>query len=88
LSTPYHPALDCLRKIRSEPSFKNIPIAVYSALNSKKLLEETFDSGADYFLVKPNSYSELHKLLKKFFNEEFRKFNGNKVRSNFIFQAQ
>jgi len=87
LSTPFALGLDCLKKIRNDRDFDNVPVAIYCGMNSNKLLEESFESGADYFLVKPNNYSETFRLFKKLFNEGLFHLKERTTQSNFILQA-
>jgi PleD family two-component response regulator len=86
LSTPFALGLDCLKQIRTDPAFDDVPVAIYSGLNSRKMVEESFELGANYFLVKPNNYSETFRLFKKLFNQGWLN-EESKVQSNFILQV-
>jgi PleD family two-component response regulator len=85
LSTPFRLGLECLKQIRNDPRFDDVPVAIYSGLNSKMMVEESFEAGANYFLVKPNSYSETFRLFKKLFNEGL--LNAKAHKSNFILEV-
>jgi PleD family two-component response regulator len=87
LSTPFAMGLDCLKQIRNDLEFDNVPVAIYSGLNSKMIVEESFEAGANYFLVKPNNYSETFRLFKKLFKEGLMHVKELKAQSNFIVEV-
>lgn len=65
LNMPYKNGLDCLKEIRANEKFNEILIAVYSTSANEKAIEETFYSGANNYIKKPNTFAMLKKLLGK-----------------------
>jgi CheY-like chemotaxis protein len=65
LNMPRKSGLDCLKEIRSNEKFKEIPIAIYSTSASKNDIEETFRHGANVYIKKPSDFSILKQLLAK-----------------------
>ena len=54
---------DFLAKVKKEDELKNIPVIIFTAHLDPLLVEETKALGADNFILKPNRYSELKRIL-------------------------
>lgn len=65
LNMPFMNGFESLRKIRANEKFRDIPIAIYSTSASEKDQEDTFVSGANVYIKKPNDFSVLKKVLKE-----------------------
>jgi DNA-binding response OmpR family regulator len=62
---PYMSGLEVVRKVKSDLALKNIPVIVLSTMGQESIVEEAFDLGADDYLKKPFSLSELSIRIKK-----------------------
>ena len=62
---PYMSGLEVVRKVKNDLSSKNIPVIVLSTMGQESIVEEAFDLGADDYLKKPFSLSELSIRIKK-----------------------
>lgn len=83
LNMPIKNGVQALKELREIPEFKNIPIvAIYSTSISEKDQADTFLLGADAFISKPNDYKDLHKLIQKIFEIDWK--NRNTDKKNFI----
>lgn len=65
LNMPLKNGLECLKEIRSNEKLKDISIAIYSTSENEKDVEETFHSGANIYITKPNNFDDLKKALSK-----------------------
>ena len=65
LNMPYKNGMECLKEIRHNEKFKSIAIAIYSTSGSEKDVEDTFLSGANIYIKKPNNFAMLRQLLFK-----------------------
>ena len=65
LNMPRKNGLECLKEIRSNEKLKDISIAIYSTSASEKDIDETFHSGANVYIQKPNSFNDLKEVLAK-----------------------
>ena len=54
---------DFLAEVKKEDELKNIPVIIFTAHFDPLLVEETKALGADNFIIKPNRYSELKRIL-------------------------
>ena len=61
----YMSGLEVVRKVKNDLSSKNIPVIVLSTMGQESIVEEAFDLGADDYLKKPFSLSELSIRIKK-----------------------
>jgi len=59
---------ECLQDIREEKRFNTIPILIYSNAFDLDMIEQLFEMGANRYLQKPNSFSELESSLEKIIN--------------------
>jgi DNA-binding response OmpR family regulator len=62
---PYMSGLEVVRKVKNDLASKNIPVIVLSTMGQESIVEEAFDLGADDYLKKPFSLSELTIRIKK-----------------------
>lgn len=63
LNMPKKNGIECLHEIKANPKFSNIAIAIYSTSSSEEHIEETFVSGANIYIKKPNEFTALKKVL-------------------------
>lgn len=66
LNMPILSGFETLQQIRENDKFKNIPvIAIYSTSATQDGINTTFTLGANAYVVKPISFGDLKKLVKK-----------------------
>lgn len=65
LNMPIMNGFECLEAIRNAPHLKDIMVAIYSTSSAERDIEETFEKGANIYIKKPSSFSELKKSLKQ-----------------------
>ncbi len=65
LNMPRKSGMECLKEIKSITKLRDIVIAIYSTSSSEKDIEDTFYSGANVYMRKPNDFGKLKELLNK-----------------------
>lgn len=65
LNMPKKNGIETLHEIKQDSKFKNMAIAIYSTSSSEEHIEETFVSGANIYIKKPNDFSVLKKILNE-----------------------
>lgn len=65
LNMPRKNGIECLHEIKANPKFNDIAIAIYSTSSSEEHIEETFVSGANIYIKKPNDFEALKKVLSE-----------------------
>jgi two-component system, OmpR family, response regulator VicR len=61
---PYVSGLEIVKAVKSIKE-KNIPVIVFSSMGQESVVEEAFELGADDYITKPFSLSELTIRIKK-----------------------
>ena len=74
----------CLREIRSDKKFDELPIIVYSALRDLESIEFCFREGTNLYVLKPDTYSQIVEAVEKIFSFNWRKMRYFPTRSNFV----
>jgi CheY-like chemotaxis protein len=64
LNMPKMNGKQCLKLLKEDGSFKNIPVIIYTTSYQERDKEETMGLGAHYFLTKPTSMGQLKKELR------------------------
>ena len=65
LNMPRKSGLECLKEMKQNEKFKNIPIVIFSTSADSGYIEKTFDHGANYYARKPGTFIFLKKLIEK-----------------------
>jgi CheY-like chemotaxis protein len=63
LNMPVMNGWDCLKKLKNNPEFQDIPVIMISTSSHQKDIETASALGAICYLVKPNSFNDLKQLL-------------------------
>ena len=64
INMPYYNGLEIINLVKNELN-KNIPVIVITSVRFEKTIMEAFELGADDYVVKPFSPSELIKRIKR-----------------------
>lgn len=63
LNMPGMDGKECLKEIKSNPLFKDIPVIMYTTSSQPKDMEETMKQGAIGYITKPSSLKDLKTIL-------------------------
>lgn len=63
LNMPRKSGIECLKEIRANERLRRISVAIYSTSSSEQDIEDTFVSGANVYIKKPNDFNMLKKIL-------------------------
>ncbi|SDJ95223.1 response regulator [Flavobacterium noncentrifugens] len=69
LNMPVMSGLECLHAIRSLEKLRGLTIVIYSTSAHPSDIKNTFEAGANCYLIKPASYVQLQKILCDIFIE-------------------
>lgn len=73
LNMPKLSGIETLKKIREDERFKNIPvIAIYSTSATIDGIKDTLGLGANVYIVKPISFSDLKKIIAKVIETDWK----------------
>lgn len=85
LNMPEKGGKECLREIRSDNKLKDLPVLIYSTSSSKKDIDETFELGANLYITKPSSFSELRRTIKNVLDMDWSDNHAAADRNSFVF---
>ncbi|MET3025626.1 response regulator [Flavobacterium sp. UW10123] len=63
LNMPIMNGWECLRQLKMEERYKNIPVIMISTSSHKNDMEAAANLGAACYFVKPNSFNDLKEML-------------------------
>jgi CheY-like chemotaxis protein len=65
INMPHKDGLEALTEIRSFPEFESLPLIIYSTTTNASIIEASYKKGASLFVVKPNNFDGMMKVVKK-----------------------
>lgn len=88
LNMPIKGGKECLEEIRSDQKYADLPIVIYSTSMNKKDIAETYELGANLYLPKPNSFSELKKIVKILKQIDWRNHQPGMQQEKFVLRSR
>lgn len=79
LNMPYINGKECLKVLRQNPEYNKVPILIYSTSNAKSDIEYCLQNGANYYIVKPNSYHAVKLVVTDIYNGTIESKSSNWV---------
>lgn len=64
INMPIMDGWECLRKLKENSDYRNIPAIIYSTSSARKDIEMAYSLGAFLFLTKPEDFQELCEILE------------------------
>jgi CheY-like chemotaxis protein len=87
INLPYKNGISCLKELRSKEDYDSVKIVMYSTSCSSREIDSCYSLGADFFLVKPSSFSSLQRQLKELFQNDYFVKNQKPPREAFVFNS-
>jgi DNA-binding NarL/FixJ family response regulator len=78
--------MDCLKEIYNLNLLPGTPIVIYSTSNNTQEVDEAYNHGAMFYIVKPTSDKELTKLVKLAISILGKPKSERVDKSNFVLQ--
>jgi two-component system response regulator len=63
LNMPKIDGRQCLRLIKANPQYCKIPIIIFSTSNNPEDISQSYELGANSYIIKPYSYNELVEII-------------------------
>ncbi|MDJ1482056.1 response regulator [Cytophagaceae bacterium YF14B1] len=64
LNMPRKDGRQALKEIKSNPEWRFIPVLVFTTSEAEKDIEESYQLGANSYIVKPSDYTKLTDLIR------------------------
>jgi CheY-like chemotaxis protein len=71
INMPFRNGIECLATIRANKKFDKVPVVMYSTTNNKLNVEACYDGGATLYVVKPNTFEEVDRMVKKICSKDW-----------------
>lgn len=71
LNMPVKNGYECLEEIRANEHFANIPVVIYSTSSSREHIDDTYRKGANLYVCKPESFSDLKLIAGKLITQKW-----------------
>ncbi len=84
LNMPIKNGMQCLCEIRNHPRLQDLLVAIYSTSSSEADIEETFVNGANIYINKPNSFSDLKQAIEKVLQLNWQYHTSALNKDNFL----
>lgn len=86
LNMPRMNGKECLEVIRRHPFLKDLRIVIYSTHLSKKEADYMYELGANLYIKKPNTVSELRAMMEKVLAIDWDDYTPQPKRENFVWE--
>src|SRR5690349_21810721 len=70
---PYKDGRACIREIRADKRFDELPVITYSSIKQVESTEFFYREGANLYVIKPSSFKELKEILQKILSIDWKK---------------
>ncbi len=84
IEMPCKDGMACIREIRQNREFDNMPVVMYTSFFTEKYIEQAYRTGANLFLAKSQSFSELVGKLKKIFALNWKEYLHFPTQDSFV----
>lgn len=86
LNMPIKNGYECLEEIRAHQRIGNVPVVIYSTSTSREHIDYTYNKGADLYICKPESFSEIKLIAGKLMALKWG-VHSQPLRENFVLKA-
>lgn len=84
LNMPFKNGFQCLREIRQNELLKDMLVIIYSTTANPEEVEEVYNKGANLFIKKPSSFTELRRILGHVFSLDLKKYVDTIQKEKFV----
>jgi|GEM_PF-151983 len=88
LNMPLKSGHECLREIRNTQSLSTIPVIIYSTSRSPEDIDATYNTGANFYFPKPDSFRDFKTVMKKVLSLDLHEVLQPRQREHFILSVK
>jgi CheY-like chemotaxis protein len=86
LNMPYKDGIETLTEIKANHNFKNIPVIIFSTSKNLSQINSCYQKGASFYVVKPETFDDITKVVKKVFSINWKEGSYQPSRENFVLE--
>lgn len=75
-------------EIRRNSEYNHVPVIMYTSLKGDKYVDESYANGANFYLLKANSISQLAARLKMIFSIDWKSYNYYPPKAEFVLNPE
>ena|ERR1700730_5334960 len=87
INMPCKDGVTCITQIRKNESLDHVPVIMYTSLKSVEYVNQCYEYGANFFLIKANSIGELTEKLEKIFSIDWKTYMYYPPKNQFVMGA-
>ena len=88
INMPCKTGRECLREIRSNKKYDNVPVIMYTSFRDEHNVEDSFRNGANLYLVKPNNIRELVDRIGMILSIDWKAYSYFPQKDKFVISPQ
>ncbi|MBS1587790.1 MAG: response regulator [Bacteroidetes bacterium] len=81
---PCKDGIACIVEIRKNKEYDNLPVIMYTSNLAAKMIEDSFRSGANFYITKTNTINALVEKLKKIFAVDWNSYMHYPPQGQFV----
>lgn len=86
INMPRKNGFEVLKEIREREKIKGLPVLIYSTSKNQTAINITKDLGANLYIVKPNSFTDLRQIIETISKIDWK--DNSSVQRDFLFNLQ
>ena len=87
INMPFKDGKACLREIRNDDKFRNIPVIMFSTSTYAGDIEEAFENGASLYISKADFFENEKSMLRRLFSHNWNENMLNVAKDRFVFRS-
>jgi len=84
INMPCKDGIACIVEIRKNKEYDNLPIVMFTSNLTDRMVEDSFRSGANFYVTKTNTINALVDKLKKIFAIDWHEYMHYPPQSQFV----
>jgi DNA-binding NarL/FixJ family response regulator len=88
IEMPCKDGMACILEIRRNPEYNFMPVIMFTSHNRQSFIEESYQNGANYFLLKSSTVKALTEKLELILSKEWRKQLYFPPRNEYVLQEE
>ena len=75
---------ECLREIKNNAKFNDLLVVIYSTSGNESDIKNTYTTGANLYIRKPNTYSDLKNVIRKVLSLDINNYKITTSKKSFL----